>query len=275
VQVYVGVVDPNPQVAGRGIERLRAAGIEVHSGLLGEDCCRLLAPFAKLVTCGMPYTIYKTAMTCDGNIATACGDSRWVSGEQSRLHVHQLRDRVEAIMVGSETALKDDPLLNTRLGTGDGRDPLRVVVDSRLRIHPDCRMLRQQSRAGTLIATVSNDAQKIAALEAGGAEVLVLPAQNGHVSLPELWRELGRRDVQHLLLEGGAHLASAAFAAGLIDRLMLFVAPKLLAGRSPFGIFAGDGCARMDEATELKDVSYEQIGNDLLLTGDIVSCLPD
>jgi diaminohydroxyphosphoribosylaminopyrimidine deaminase/5-amino-6-(5-phosphoribosylamino)uracil reductase len=274
-RVFIGVVDPNPKVAGRGIERLRAAGVEVHHGLLEDDCRRLLAPFAKLIGSGMPLTIYKSAMTCDGNIATACGDSRWVSGEQSRLRVHQLRDRVEAIMVGSETALKDDPLLNTRLADGPGRDPLRVVVDSRLRIDPACRMLQQESPAGTLIATVSDDESKIAALEAAGAEVLVLPACDGHVSLVELWRELGRRDVQHLLLEGGAHLASAAFAAGLIDRMMLFIAPKLLAGRSPFGIFAGAGCDKMAQATALKDVRYEQVGDDLLLTGDIVSCLPD
>jgi diaminohydroxyphosphoribosylaminopyrimidine deaminase/5-amino-6-(5-phosphoribosylamino)uracil reductase len=274
-QVFVGVVDPNPKVAGRGIERLQAAGIKVFTGLLQNECQQLLAPFRKLISTGMPYTIYKSAMTCDGNIATSSGDSKWVSGEQSRARVHRLRDRVEAIMVGSETAIKDDPQLNTRLADGQGRDPLRIVVDSRLRLSPDCRMLRQKSQAGTLIATISNDQKKIAALEVAGAEVLVLPAEDGHVSLVKLWRELGRRDVQQLLLEGGAHLATAALTQGLIDRLMLFIAPKLLVGRSPFGIFAGQGCARMSDSTTLKNISYEQIEDDLLLTGDVVSCSPD
>ncbi len=272
-EVFVGVVDPNPQVSGRGIARLRAAGIVVHTELLHSECEALLAAFRKQIETGLPYTIYKSAMTCDGNIATESGDSRWVSGEKSRQRVHRLRDRVEAIMVGSETVLKDNPLLNTRLPEGDGRDPLRVVVDGRLRIDPGCRMLNQQSGADTLIATVSSDRQKIAALEAAGAEVLQFAADDGHVPLMELWRELGRRNVQRLLLEGGAGLATAAFAAGLIDQVMIFVAPKLLAGRSSYGIFAGQGCAKMAEAVELQDVTYEQVDSDLLITGNIARCL--
>ncbi len=274
-EVFVGVVDPNPQVSGRGIARLRAAGIAVHTDLLRKECEQLLAAFRKQIKTGLPYTIYKSAMTCDGNIATHSGDSKWVSGDKSRQRVHRLRDRVEAIMVGSETVLQDDPLLNTRLPDGGGRDPLRVVVDGRLRIDPACRMLNQDSDARTLIVTVSSERQKIAALEAAGAEVLVYAAENGHVPLVELWRELGRRNIQRLLLEGGAGLASAVFSAGLIDQVMIFVAPKLLAGRSPYGIFAGQGCAKMAEAVELQDVIYEQVDSDLLITGNVAQCLQD
>ncbi len=273
--VYIGMIDPNPLVAGRGIEKLEQAGIKVQIGILAAECCRLIAPFKLHITTGRPFTIYKAAMTLDGNTATSRGDSQWVSGAESRLQVHQLRDRVEAIMVGVGTVLHDDPLLNTRLADGRGRDPLRVVVDSQLRTPPDCRMLKQQSTAKTLIATISTDQGKISVLRSTGAEVVILPAEAERVSLAALWQELGRRNVQRLLLEGGAELAGAALTEGLIDRLMLFVAPKILGGSSPFGLFSGTGCARMMEAIKLADVSYKSIGEDLLITGDFNPCLPD
>ncbi|PLX99268.1 MAG: bifunctional diaminohydroxyphosphoribosylaminopyrimidine deaminase/5-amino-6-(5-phosphoribosylamino)uracil reductase RibD [Desulfuromonas sp.] len=274
-RVYVGTVDPNPKVAGRGIERLQAAGIEVESGLLEFESCELIAPFRKQILTGLPYTVYKAAMTLDGNTATESGDSRWVSGVESRRRVHQLRNRVEAIMVGVETVLQDDPQLNTRIEEGNGRDPLRVVVDSQLRMPPESKMLLQGSAAGTLIATISTDRERIAALEAAGAEVVVLPAVQRRVALPELWQELGRRNIQKLLLEGGATLASAALADGLIDQLMLFVAPKILGGQSRHGIFSGSGCTLMADAIQIEGSRIERCGEDLLITGEVKRCLPD
>ncbi|RLB73079.1 MAG: bifunctional diaminohydroxyphosphoribosylaminopyrimidine deaminase/5-amino-6-(5-phosphoribosylamino)uracil reductase RibD [Deltaproteobacteria bacterium] len=273
--VYVGSVDPNPQVAGNGIRKLREAGINVEIGTLETECQRLIAPFKKQILTGLPLTIYKTAMTLDGNTATRSGDSRWISGEESRLWVHRLRDRVDAIMVGSGTACNDDPRLNTRLPDGSGHDPLRVVVDSQLKIDPECRMLTQSSTAGTLIATVSADQQKIAALQAVGAEVICFTAEAGRVPLKPLWQELGRRNIQQLLLEGGAKLAAAAVKNGLIDRLVVFVAPKIVGGSSGFGIFSGAGCAKMIDAVVLQDVNYQHSGEDLMITGDIAPCLPD
>ncbi len=273
--VYIGIIDPNPQVAGRGIEKLRKAGIEVQTGILESECRHLIKPFRKHILTGLPYTIYKAAMTLDGNTATTTGDSQWVSGEESRMQVHQLRDRVNAIMVGIGTVMSDDPLLNTRLPDGPGCDPLRVVVDSQLRISPGCRMLKQKSAAKTLIATISSDQRKISALQSIGAEVVLLSADSGQVSLPALWKELGQRNIQKLLLEGGAQLAEAALNKGLIDQLMLFVAPKLLGGSSPFGIFSGSGCPKMADAIKLEDVCYKQTGEDLMITGDISPCLLD
>jgi len=275
-RVFVGVQDPNPLVAGRGFRMLREAGIDVQTGILHDQCQRLIAPFARHITSGYPFTIYKAAMTLDGKTATASGDSRWISGEESRHRVHLLRDRVEAIMVGIETVLRDDPLLNTRLPDAAGRDPWRVVVDSQLRIDPGCRLLRQQSNAGTMIATTSAaDPAKIELLRTDGVEVQIFPGQAGHVRLPDLWQELGRRDVQRLLLEGGATLAGAALKERLIDRLMIFLAPKLVGGTTEFGIFAGAGCQNLTEALRLCELRYEQSGEDILITGDVASCLPD
>ncbi len=274
-RVFVGVTDPNPRVAGAGIALLEKAGIDVLVGVQEEQCRRLIAPFKKHILSGLPFTIYKTAMTLDGATATWNGDSKWVSSAASRRHVHHLRDRVEAIMVGIETVLHDDPLLNTRLDDGVGRDPLRVVVDSRLRMPPNSRMLRQSSAAATLIATGVQDTDKIRRLEEVGAEILVLPLKGGKVFLPALWRELGRRQVQRLLLEGGATLATAALQERLIDQLMLFAAPKILGGLPARGIFAGPGCDKMAAAEVLTDIRFEQIENDLLITGDLNPCLPD
>jgi diaminohydroxyphosphoribosylaminopyrimidine deaminase/5-amino-6-(5-phosphoribosylamino)uracil reductase len=178
-------------------------------------------------------------------------------------------------MVGSETVRSDDPLLNTRLPDGSGRDPLRVVVDSELKITPGCRMLMQQSTAGTLIATTSSDGEKIAALEAAGAEIIHFRSDAGKVPLRQLWQELGRRNVQYLLLEGGAGLATAALEDNLIDQLVLFIAPKIVGGCSGFGIFSGVGCSKMADAINLHNVSHRSSGDDLMIVGDIAPCLPD
>lgn len=274
-RVYIGIEDPNPQVAGRGISRLRSAGVEVVCGILEKECRRLLAPFTRHILSGMPYTIYKTAMTLDGKTATASRDSKWISNEQSRREVHRLRNKVEAIMVGVETVLQDDPLLNTRL-SGGGRDPLRVVVDSHLRMPETAAMFSQSSSAGTLVATTgAADTASRRKLEEAGAEVVVLPDDEGRVALPKLWKELGRRDVQTLLLEGGSTLAGAALKAGLIDRMMVFVAPKLIGGTSDYGIFRGEGCALLRDAFQLDDIQMTSFENDILISGEVVRCSPD
>ncbi len=273
-RVFVGTGDPNPQVCGRGIARLRAAGIEVQVGLLEVECLRLIAPFAKHITCGRPFVTLKTAVTLDGKTATATGDSRWISGPASRQYVHRLRDRVDAILVGVGTVLHDDPQLTTRLPEG-GRNPLRVVVDSHLRISDQAKLLDDLGSASTLIATTSSACvQKVERLQRQGVEVLVLDGPGGRVNLPELLQRLGERGIQHLLLEGGSGLNEAMLQAGLIDRVMVFVAPKIVGGSDGFGIFSGAGVRQLADALSLNDVRSSRFEDDILIEGEVVQCSP-
>lgn len=275
-RVFVAIIDPNPRVSGAGISLLREAGIIVEVGLCQQQAADLIAGFSKHLRSGHPWTIYKAAMTLDGHTATAIGDSRWISCEESRLRVHHLRNRVEAIMVGIETVLKDDPLLTVRLPGEQTRDPLRVVVDSRLRFPLTAKMLVQSSSATTLIATCCKDSARINAVTAAGAEVLVVTGDDaGHVNLLALWDELGRRQIQHLLLEGGSTLATSAWQECLIDELMVFVAPRLVGGCPANGLFAGRGTTLMADSAMLDDVRHETSGTDLLIRAKVQTCLLD
>jgi len=272
-RVYVGMVDPNPLVSGRGIERLRTAGIEVTSGLLQEECRRLNEPFIKHVTSGRPLVVLKSAMTLDGRTATGCGDSRWVTGEASRRLVHRLRATMDAVMVGVGTLLADDPELTVRLVRG--RSPLRIVVDSDLRTPVTARLLAAGGGGGVLLATVCKDPAKIAALTAAGGEVIVCSSRDGRVDLADLLLRLGSRGVQSILLEGGEILAGEMLRQGLIDRFLFFVAPKLVGGEGK-GIFAGAGARLMRDASPLRIERISRVGDDLLLEAyPEASCLQD
>jgi diaminohydroxyphosphoribosylaminopyrimidine deaminase/5-amino-6-(5-phosphoribosylamino)uracil reductase len=267
-RVFVGMVDPNPLVAGGGINMLRAAGIEVEAGILEKECQALNRPFLKWIKTRLPFVLLKSAVTLDGKTATASGDSRWVTGDLARLEVHRLRGRMDAIMVGVGTVIADDPQLTCRVP--GGKDPLRVVVDSTLRIPLHAALLGLKSSAPTLVATVSRDQARIAALAARGAEVLICAEQAGRVNLADLLRRLGERGVQSVLLEGGSQLAGAALRADLIDRCQIYLAPKLVGGVAP-GIFAGAGVPLMADAINLHDLTVKRVGPDLLVEGDLVN----
>jgi diaminohydroxyphosphoribosylaminopyrimidine deaminase / 5-amino-6-(5-phosphoribosylamino)uracil reductase len=263
-RVYVAMIDPNPLVAGKGIEILRNAGIEVHVGLLEGPCRELNLPFIKWIETRRPYVTLKSALTLDGKSATAGGDSRWITSDRSRREVHRLRGVVDAIMVGVGTVLKDDPLLTCRLP--GGKDPVRIVVDSTLRVPLHAAVFNAHSAAGTLVATCCRDAARLAAVVAHGGEILACAERDGRVDLDDLFEKLGALGMQSILLEGGSHLAGAALRAGLIDKCMIFLAPKLVGGVG-MGLFAGEGVSMMKDALRLEAMTVQRIGVDLLVQG--------
>lgn len=263
-RVFVGMVDPNPLVAGKGIGMLQAAGIEVETGLLEEACRELNRPFIKWIQTRLPYVVLKSALTLDGMSATVNGDSRWVTGDRARAEVHRLRGKLDAIMVGVGTVLKDDPQLTCRVP--GGKDPLRVVVDSTLRIPLHAALFTVHSRAKTVIATCCSDQARIEAVQARGAEVLRCNESDGRVDLADLFRRLGESGVQSVLLEGGSHLAGEALRSGLIDKCMIFLAPKLVGGTG-MGLFAGKGVALMKDAIRLEEMTVRKVGADILVEG--------
>ncbi|PLX79850.1 MAG: bifunctional diaminohydroxyphosphoribosylaminopyrimidine deaminase/5-amino-6-(5-phosphoribosylamino)uracil reductase RibD [Desulfuromonas sp.] len=276
-RVFVGCADPNPQVSGGGCAALQQHGIEVSCGILEDECRRLIAPFAKLAATGLPFITLKSATTLDGNTATSTGESQWISSPESRERVHQLRHRVDGIMVGVGTLLRDNPRLTTRLPGEEGVDPCRVIIDSNLRTPPDASIFHQDSLASTLIATTPQaSSARRSELERAGAEVLVCDAIEGEgVDLRDLMRQLGKRQLMHLLVEGGAILNHSLLENGLVDRIMLFVAPLLLGGSDGKGVFSGHGCSILAAAHRVTNLRSTMSGPDLLIEGELRQCSPD
>ena len=263
-RVYAAMVDPNPKVKGKGVDALRAAGIEVVTGLMEKESRFLNEPFIKHVTTGLPFVILKSAMTLDGKTATASGDSKWITNEQSRKYVHKVRSMVGAVMVGIDTVMADDPQLTSRIA--GGKDPLRVVVDSSLRTPLNSRLLHLESPARTMIATLVADGWKAEQIRACGAEILQCRERDGRIDLDDLFARIGEMGIQSVLLEGGSTLAGEALRQGLVDKFLLFYAPKLLGGDGP-GLFAGRGAVSMADAALLKDVRIRRFGDDILVEG--------
>lgn len=267
-KVVAGMRDPNHRVFGGGIQRLRKGGVEVEVGVLEEACRELNAPFCKYVNARMPFVTLKGALTLDGKIATASGDSRWVTSPESRQEVHRLRQAADAVMVGIGTALKDDPLLNVRLSrTRAKRQPLRIVVDSRLRIPLTSQLIQTASQYPTLIAaTRAASPSKARRLEKRNVEVWTLPKNpHGKVNLRVLMKKLGERGLVSVLLEGGAQLNASAVRERLVDRFLFFFAPKVAGGAKAPGVIGGEGVRRMRAALPLELLRVRRIGRDLLV----------
>lgn len=273
-RVLIGMRDPNPLVSGRGMEMLRAAGIQVQCGILERECVHINEPFIKHMTSGIPFVVLKSAMTLDGKTATSTGESKWVTSELSRRYVHKLRAMLDAVMVGVGTVLADNPQLNCRLACR-GRDPLRIIVDSRLRTPLDSNVLSRELPGNTIIATIEKDPARISRFEELGAQVLTCDEREGRVDLKDMLKRLGSRGIQSILLEGGRSLASSALQDGLIDKFLLFYAPKILGGEDGFGLFAGKGIKKMDCAVKLKDIAVRHFGDDLMVEAyPEKTCLP-
>jgi len=266
-RVVAATLDPNPLVAGKGLSRLKEAGIEVVVGVLKEDADRLNEAFFKYIQKKRPFVTMKTAMTLDGKIASCTGDSRWISSEPSREFVHRLRNTYDAVMVGIGTVLADDPQLNTRLEVKDRQDPIRVVIDGGLELPINSRIVQSSREQKTLVfANCSCDQMKVSELEEYGVEVIQLDGEGPLLSLPEVLDELGKRNICSLLLEGGAELNSAMLENRLVDKVHWFIAPKIIGGKTAPGPVGGAGRELMKQALELRDGKWETIGPDCLLT---------
>ncbi|NLI13263.1 bifunctional diaminohydroxyphosphoribosylaminopyrimidine deaminase/5-amino-6-(5-phosphoribosylamino)uracil reductase RibD [Pelotomaculum propionicicum] len=266
-RVVAAMADPNPLVAGKGLARLREAGIDVTLGVMEKEALRLNEVFIKYITTGSPFVVAKAAMSLDGKIATRSGKSKWITGPAARAFGHRLRDWYDAILVGIGTVLADDPSLTTRLPGGGGRDPVRVILDSRARIPPQARVLTQQSEAPTIIAVTSAaPPERLKTLRESGAVVLVVN-EGPRVDLAELLRILGSRGITSVLIEGGAGVHGSAISAGLVDKVAWFIAPKIIGGATAPGPVGGTGADDPAGASALERVRVRRLGPDILLEG--------
>ncbi len=272
-RVVAGMLDPNPLVSGRGFAALKKAGIETSCGICEDDCRAVNLPFIKHVTTGIPYVTYKCAMTLDGNIATITGESRWISCEESRKYVHRMRSRMDAVMVGVDTIIADNPQLTVRHVRG--KDPLRVIVDTRLRTPESVSVLNGELSSRTVIATTESNPRVHLRYLKQGVTIIVCEEFDGRVSMEDLLQKLGTMGVQSVLLEGGSRLAGTMLQSGLIDELVIFIAPKVI-GSNGFAPFTLQGITSMSQAIKLDFTTVCRSGSDIVVTARPErSCLPD
>ena len=272
-KVYVGNLDPNPKVDGGGIKILRDHGIEVETGILNEECKQLNDIFFHYIQSDIPYTALKYAMTMDGKIATADGESKWITGEVAREHVHKLRHQYAAIMAGIGTVLADDPMLNARIENGN--DPIRVICDSTLRIPEGSQIIRTAKQIQTIIATISDDQEKTKRLEQKGCKIIKTTPQNNKVNVKELLKELRKMEIDSVLVEGGGILNESLIQNGLIHKVYAYIAPKLVGGKKAKTPVEGDGIKRLSDAVMFDELKATPLGNDILLEGKVKTCLPE
>lgn len=270
-RVVVGSIDPAEHASGRGVDQLRSAGIDVRVGLAQESTDRLIAPFCKLATTGLPYVHAKWAMSLDGKIATHAGDSQWISNPESRAIVHELRSRMDAILVGSRTAQLDDPTLTARLP--QDRTPLRlatrIVLDGRANLALNSNLCRTAADVPVLLATLdSAPDDRVEALETAGVTVVRIPADKSHrVDVLHLLRELGRRKLTNVLIEGGGQLLGSCCDCGVIDEAHVFIGPKLIGGAHAPSPIGGCGATNIGDAIDLHDMTIKSINGDVYLNG--------
>lgn len=272
-RVVVGSDDPNPLVSGKGFQMLREKGIEVIPHFLKEECDAMNHVFFHYIRTGTPYVAMKYAMTMDGKIACYTGDSKWVTGEESRAHVQTLRNHYKGIMAGIGTVLADDPMLNCRIE--GGRDPIRIIADSHLRIPMDSQLVRTAGQQPLIVACLPDaDEEKAAQLQEKGVEVLRIPGvttediteeQKEVISLPVLMKELGVRKIDGILLEGGGQLNESALQAGIVDRIYCYIAPKIFGGAQAKTPVEGQGLTRAADAWQFNRIGMQEFGQDILL----------
>jgi len=266
-RVVIGCRDPAPHTRG-AVRKLRRAGVEVSMGVQADEAARLVADFAKHVTTGLPYVTLKAAVTLDGRIATAKGDSKWITGPAARRHAHRLRDRSDAVMVGVGTVLADDPRLTVR--DVRGVDPLRVVLDTWLRTPPSSKIIRTRSpRAPLIFHGPRVPEARARRLAATGVTLVPVRERRAGLDLRQVLGELGRRDVVRLLVEGGGKLHGALHDQGLVDRAAIFIAPKILGDAEGITLAMGKSRAKIRDASTLKSPRTRRFGDDIFVEGEL------
>ncbi len=266
-RVFVGSKDPNPQVAGKSLALLREHGIGVIENFMQEECEKLNPVFFHYITTGMPYVVLKYAMSADGKIATSTGASQWITGEKARRHVHQLRGTYSAVMVGIGTVLEDNPMLNCRLE--NSHQPLRIIVDSKLRIPLESKVCRTALEYPTMVVCSSYDERKREALKEKGVSVCILPSKDGKVDLRFLMEELAGMKISSVMVEGGADLNESLLRSGVVSHVCAYVAPKLIGGKEAKSPVGGLGIQTLDQAAVLTNPKISRFGDDLLLEYDV------
>jgi len=268
-KVVVGCIDPNPNVCGDGLNYLRDNGIEVVTGVLEKESKYLIEAFSWFTQNGnKPFVILKCASTLDGKIATSTGDSKWITNEKSRVHVHKIRHEVDAILVGSGTLHADNPCLTSRIKGVQTKDPVRIVLDTHLTIKEDANLITQDSTAKTIIVTGPKvSSKKKSVLEKRGVQILQIPLKDNRLDLNELMIRLGQMSILSLLVEGGSRVAGSALKAGIVNKVQFFLAPKFLGGSDGTPIFEGKGPLLIKDAFKLKDVIVTQFDDDILIKG--------
>ena len=273
-RVVVAMKDPNPNVKGGGSDYLKNQGIDVTVGVCEEQAKRLNEVYIKYVSTQRPFSIVKCAATLDGRIATRTGDSKWVTGEESRKYVHRLRHAVDAIMIGINTVKKDNPSLTTRLTNRienfKGLDPTRVILDTHLRISEKAKLLQLDSDSDTIIVTghsVSGD--KKTGIENQGARIIESPLKDGLIDLDRLMDRLGALGITSLLIEGGSSVIASSLSAGIVDKIIFFFAPKILGGDDGMPICKGAGAASMSSCIPVKDIHILRFDDDVMIEGNI------
>ena len=269
-RVVSAMADPNPRVTGGGNDFLRAHGIDVTCGVCQNEAEKLNIFFIKHVRTGLPYVILKCAATLDGKTATTTGDSKWITGPAARRRVHEMRHAVDGIMVGVDTIKADDPALTTRLENFTGKNPVRIILDTKLTIPEHAKVIQKQWAFDTIIATgADTSVEKRINLERRGARILDVPVKEGRVDVTALMEKLGKMNITSILVEGGSRVAASMLRAGEVDRICYFYAPKILAGDG-IPMCSGSAPETMASATGVKNIEIKRFENDIMIEGDVI-----
>lgn len=270
-RVVIGSTDPNPKVSGEGVKQLEGAGIKVQTGILKEECDQLNPHFFHHIITGRPYVAMKYAMSQDGKIATYTKDSKWITGNKARTHVHKLRHEYMGIMVGVNTVIVDNPSLNTRLEQKT-RTPIRIICDSQLRTPVNSKIVQTAKKIPTILATTTTDEKEHQVFLDQGCEVLVTEEENKKVHLKQLMDKLGEKDIDSVLLEGGSVLNAAMLEEKLVSKVYTYISPKIIGGREAPSPISGKGSERIKDVSMLQTKKISQLGNDMLIESEVYEC---